>query len=49
MNGFKVERIGSGGDGVAEGPDGPIYIPFGLPGEHYDRDAEGYFRLAGAD
>jgi 23S rRNA (uracil1939-C5)-methyltransferase len=29
----KIARLGSGGDGVAEGPSGPIYVPFTLPGE----------------
>ncbi len=49
MSGLKVERIGSGGDGVAEGPDGPVYVPFGLPGEIYEQDAGGYFSLKGPD
>lgn len=29
----EIGRLGAGGDGVAEGPDGPIYVPFTLPGE----------------
>ncbi|MEQ1650247.1 MAG: class I SAM-dependent RNA methyltransferase, partial [Hyphomicrobiaceae bacterium] len=49
MNSFRIDRIGSGGDGVAEGPDGPVYVPFGLPGEIYERDAGGYFSLKGPD
>ncbi|SOC35129.1 23S rRNA m(5)U-1939 methyltransferase [Rhizobium subbaraonis] len=28
-----IGRLGSGGDGIAPGPDGPIYVPFTLPGE----------------
>lgn len=28
-----IDRLGSGGDGIAGGPDGPIYVPFTLPGE----------------
>ena len=28
-----IERIGHLGDGIADGPDGPIYIPGALPGE----------------
>ncbi len=28
-----IERIGHRGDGVADGPDGPIYVPAALPGE----------------
>jgi len=32
---FEVEigRLGAQGDGVAEGPDGPLFVPFALPGE----------------
>ncbi|WP_237217174.1 class I SAM-dependent RNA methyltransferase [Falsiroseomonas oryziterrae] len=30
---FAIARIGSAGDGVAETPDGPLHIPFALPGE----------------
>jgi 23S rRNA (uracil1939-C5)-methyltransferase len=29
----KIERLGAKGDGVADGPDGPIFVPFTLPGE----------------
>ena len=29
----EIGRLGAGGDGVADGPDGPIYVPFTLPGE----------------
>jgi 23S rRNA (uracil1939-C5)-methyltransferase len=28
-----IDRLGSGGDGIAAGPGGPIYVPFTLPGE----------------
>ena len=28
-----ISKLGAQGDGVAYGADGPIYIPFGLPGE----------------
>ncbi|MDI7861463.1 class I SAM-dependent RNA methyltransferase [Rhizobiaceae bacterium n13] len=28
-----ISKLGAQGDGIANGPDGPIYIPFGLPGE----------------
>lgn len=28
-----INRLGAQGDGIAEGPDGPIYAPFTLPGE----------------
>lgn len=29
----EIARLGSGGDGIAEGAGGPIYVPFTLPGE----------------
>ena len=29
----EIGRLGAGGDGVAEGADGPIYVPFTLPRE----------------
>jgi 23S rRNA (uracil1939-C5)-methyltransferase len=29
----KIERLGAKGDGVADGPDGPLFVPFTLPGE----------------
>ncbi|MCV3735470.1 class I SAM-dependent RNA methyltransferase (plasmid) [Rhizobium sp. TRM96647] len=28
-----ISRLGSGGDGIASGPEGPLYVPFTLPGE----------------
>jgi len=28
-----IERLGRHGDGIADGPDGPIYVPGALPGE----------------
>ncbi|MGO4618656.1 class I SAM-dependent RNA methyltransferase [Ensifer sp. 2YAB10] len=28
-----IKRLGAQGDGIAEGPDGPIFAPFTLPGE----------------
>lgn len=28
-----ISRLGSGGDGIAEAPGGPVYVPFSLPGE----------------
>ena len=28
-----IATLGARGDGVADGPDGPIYVPFTLPGE----------------
>ena len=29
----EITRLGAQGDGVAQGPDGPIFVPFTLPGE----------------
>jgi 23S rRNA (uracil1939-C5)-methyltransferase len=29
----RIDRLGAQGDGVAQGPDGPLYVPFTLPGE----------------
>ncbi|MCP8897168.1 class I SAM-dependent RNA methyltransferase [Shinella daejeonensis] len=28
-----IARLGSGGDGIADTPAGPVYVPFSLPGE----------------
>ena len=33
MSGWRVDRLGHAGDGVIDGPDGPIYAAFALPGE----------------
>lgn len=30
---LKIETLGAQGDGVAETPDGPVFVPFTLPGE----------------
>ena len=43
-----IVRIGSGGDGVAETADGPVYVPFALPGETYERHGERDFVRVGA-
>jgi 23S rRNA (uracil1939-C5)-methyltransferase len=29
----EIARLGAQGDGVAEGPEGPVFVPFTLPGE----------------
>jgi 23S rRNA (uracil1939-C5)-methyltransferase len=29
----RIERLGAKGDGVADGPEGPLFVPFTLPGE----------------
>jgi 23S rRNA (uracil1939-C5)-methyltransferase len=34
-----VARIGHRGDGIADGPDGPIYVPGALPGEAVEVEA----------
>jgi 23S rRNA (uracil1939-C5)-methyltransferase len=31
----EITRLGAQGDGVAETPDGPVYVPFALPGERW--------------
>jgi 23S rRNA (uracil1939-C5)-methyltransferase len=31
-----MDRIGHRGDAIADGPDGPIYVPYSLPGETVD-------------
>ena len=38
-----IARLGAQGDGVAEGPDGAVFVPFALPGERVlvATDAEG--------
>lgn len=41
-----VTRIGREGDGVAECPGGPAFIPNGLPGEAYVANADGTYALA---
>jgi tRNA/tmRNA/rRNA uracil-C5-methylase (TrmA/RlmC/RlmD family) len=28
-----INRLGARGDGIAETADGPVYVPFALPGE----------------
>jgi len=33
MTTLTIDRLGSNGDGVANGPKGPVYVPFALPGE----------------
>lgn len=30
---IEVTRLGARGDGIADGPDGPLYIPFSAPGD----------------
>ncbi|PJE27589.1 23S rRNA m(5)U-1939 methyltransferase [Pseudooceanicola antarcticus] len=33
MQDFQIQRLGHHGDGIAEGPDGALYVPMTLPGE----------------
>jgi 23S rRNA (uracil1939-C5)-methyltransferase len=36
-----IERVGHRGDGVAQGAEGPIFVPYSLPGETVDVDRKG--------
>ncbi|WP_276199768.1 RsmD family RNA methyltransferase [Chelatococcus sp. XZ-Ab1] len=36
-----ITRLGARGDGVAEGPRGPVYVPFALPGEVVTAEVDG--------
>lgn len=36
-----IVRIGAEGDGVAQTPSGPVYVPFALPGERWREGGEG--------
>jgi len=38
---LRIDRLGSRGDGIAKTDDGPVYIPFALPGETVLADVEG--------
>jgi 23S rRNA (uracil1939-C5)-methyltransferase len=35
-----IDRLGAGGDGVAQGPQGTLFVPFALPGERVKVRAE---------
>ncbi len=35
---LRIERMGHRGDGIAETPEGPVYVPFALPGETVEVD-----------
>lgn len=45
----RIERLGARGDGVAQTDDGPVFVPFALPGERARLvpDGKGRARLAG--
>ncbi len=30
---LRIDRLGRGGDGIADTPSGPVYVPYALPGE----------------
>ena len=36
----RIARLGAQGDGVADGPDGPLFVPFALAGERVRVEAE---------
>ena len=36
-----IERLGHRGDGIAQGPDGPVFVPQTLPGEVVEGDVAG--------
>ncbi len=38
---LEIVSLGSGGDGLAQGPDGPVHVPFALPGEIVSAEREG--------
>ena len=34
-----IARLGRRGDGIADTPDGPVFVPFALPGETVEAEA----------
>ena len=38
---LEIDRLGAQGDGIAETPEGPVYVPYSLPGESIDCDIAG--------
>ncbi len=38
---FSIARLGRRGEGIAQGADGPIYVPYALPGDTILADVEG--------
>jgi 23S rRNA (uracil1939-C5)-methyltransferase len=36
-----IDRLGARGDGIAQGPGGPVYVPYALPGEIVAADIAG--------
>jgi 23S rRNA (uracil1939-C5)-methyltransferase len=45
---INIERLGAQGDGVAMGPDGPVFVPLALPGESWSLKDGAYERLSDA-
>lgn len=41
MSQFTIKRLGHQGDGIADGPQGDIYVPYTLPGEVIEGDLTG--------
>lgn len=46
---FVIDKLGGQGDGVASGSNGPLFVPFALPGETWCLEANGYRRLSDAE
>ena len=44
--GLDIARLGAQGDGIAETPSGPVYVPYVLPGEQVQADVQGRARAA---
>lgn len=44
---IEIVRLGGEGDGVAEGPDGAVFVPRAVPGERVASDADGSWRVVG--
>lgn len=42
----EVERLGTQGDGIANGPDGPVFIPCALPGEAWTVRGDEFIRFS---
>src|SRR5688572_6297826 len=38
---LEIGELGLGGEGIARGPEGPVFVPLALPGERIEADIEG--------
>lgn len=38
---LEIGELGLGGEGIARGPEGPVFVPLALPGERIEADVEG--------